>query len=211
MDKFRFLCLFRSIFILSLIALLTACSGSDGGGNASAESAPVFTISGKVGGEKSSSITITLSGANSGTTKTDDDGKYSFSDLTDGSYTLAPSGPFWYTYTPTSKAVTINGADVKGINFTSYAANNGFKHSISGFITVDGVAEQGVIVTLSGTNSGTAATDDSGYYSFPGLIDGGYTLTPSIAEYTFTPSSQAVAINGGDVSAINFTAELTPE
>ena len=69
-------------------------------------------------------------------------------------------------------------------------------HNISGFITVGGVAKQGVIVTLSGPNSATAATDGSGYYSFPGLLNGRYTLTPSITEYTFTPTSQTVTING---------------
>ena len=201
----RYMVIFRIIFILSFIALLTGCGGSSGGGKTSAESSPVFTISGKVSGENHSGVTIALSGANSGTTKTDDNGNYSFDDLTDGSYTLAPSGPFWYIYTPTSQAVTINGANVRAINFTSYG-NNGFTYSISGFITVGGVAKQGVIVTLSGTNSGTAATDDSGYYSFPGLIVGSYTLTPSITEYTFTPTSQAVTMNGENVIASNFTS-----
>jgi len=202
----RFMVIFRIIFILSFIALLTGCGGSSGGGKASAESSPVFTISGKVSGENHSVVSIALSGANSGTTKTDDNGNYSFDDLTDGSYTLAPSGPFWYIYTPTSQAVTINGANAKGINFTSYAANNGFKYSISGFINVDGMAKQGVIITLSGTNSGTAATDDSGYYSFPGLINGGYTLTPSTTKYTFTPTSKSVTVNGVNATANNFTA-----
>jgi hypothetical protein len=213
MDTYRFLDLFRIIFIISIIALLNGCGGSSGSGNASSESAPVFTISGTVSGDTQKGVTITLSGDNSGTATTDGNGNYSFSDLTDGSYTLTPYDPsiFWYTYSPISQSVTINGADVKGIDFTSFASD-GFKYSISGFITVDGKAKKGVIVTLSGANFGTAATDDNGFYNFPGLVNNRfYTLTPSITEYAFTPSSQGVTINGADVGAINFTAtNLSP-
>jgi hypothetical protein len=210
MDTYRFLVLFRIILILFIIALLTGCSGRSGSGKVSSESAPTFKISGTVSGYAQANFPITLSGTNSGTTRTDASGNYSFTGLTDGSYTVTPI-LFWYTFTPCSKAVTINGSDVSPIDFTSYAANNGFKYSISGVITVGGVAKQGVVVTLSGTNSGTAATDDSGYYSFSNLANGSYTLTPSITEYTFTPTSQAVTINGGDVDAIDFTAtDLSP-
>jgi hypothetical protein len=210
MDTYRFLVLFRIILILSIIALLTGCSGRGGSGKVSSESAPTFKISGTVGGYAQENFPIILSGTNSGTTTTDASGNYSFSGLTDGSYTVTPI-LFWYTFTPCSKAVTINGSDVSAIDFTSYAANNGFKYSISGVITVGGMAKQGVVVTLSGTNSGTAATDDSGHYSFSNLVNGSYTLTPSITEYTFTPTSQAVTINGGDVGAIDFTAtDLSP-
>ena len=210
MDTYRFLGLFRIILILSIIAL-TGCSGRGGGGKASSESAPAFKISGTVSGYAQENFPIILSGTNSGTTTTDASGNYSFPGLTDGSYTVTPI-LFWYTFTPCSQAVTINGADVRAINFTSYAANNGIKYSISGVITVSDVAKQGVIVTLSGTNSGTAATDASGYYSFSNLMNGTYTLTPSITEYTFTPTSQTVTINGAGISAINFTAtDLSPQ
>ena len=210
MDTYRFLGLFRIIPILSIIALLIGCGGSGGGGKVLSESASEFTISGTVSGYAQGTFPIWLSGTNSGTVSTDDSGYYSFSGLTNGSYTVTPI-IFWYSFTPCSQAVTINGADVRAINFTSYASSVGCYYSISGVITVDGAAKQGVIVTLSGTNSGTASTDASGYYSFSNLMNGGYILTPSITEYTFTPSSQAVTINGSDVGKINFTStDLSP-
>jgi uncharacterized repeat protein (TIGR01451 family) len=48
----------------------------------------------------------------------------------------------------------------------------------------------GVTVTLSGSQSGTTQTDANGNYSFAGLAAGGnYTVTPSLAGYTFAPTS----------------------
>ena len=202
----RFMVIFRIIILLAIVALFAGCGRGGGGGNVSAESSPTFNITGTVVSDDiKQPITVTLSGPNSGTTTTDAaNGNYIFTGLVNGTYTITPS-MVWYTFTPPCQAVTVNGADVSEINFT-FTGANGFTHNISGFITVGGVAKQGVIVTLSGPNSATAATDGSGYYSFPGLMIGRYILTPSITEYTFTPTSQTVIINGADVSGINFTA-----
>jgi uncharacterized membrane protein len=202
----RFIGILRIIIVLTIVALFAGCGGRGGGGNASAESVPTFTITGTVVSDDiKQPITVTVSGLNSETTTTDTaTGNYSFSGLVRGTYTITPS-MVWYKFTPPCQAVTINRADVSEINFT-FTGANGVAHNISGFITVGGVAKQGVIVTLSGPDSATAASDGSGYYSFPGLMTGRYTLTPSITEYTFTPTSQRVTINGGDASAINFTA-----
>jgi hypothetical protein len=202
----RFIVIFRIITILTIVALCAGCGGGGGGGNASAEDVPTFNITGKVASDViKQRIAVTLSGLNSETTITDAaSGSYSFTGLVKGTYTITPSMR-WYTFTPPCQAVTINGTDVSEINFT-FTAANGPVHNISGFITVGSVVKQGVIVTLSGPNSATAATDGSGYYSFPGLMNGRYTLTPSITENTFTPASQTVIINGGDTGAITFTA-----
>jgi hypothetical protein len=202
----RFMVIFRISIILTIVALFAGCGGGGGGGNASAESVPTFNVTGKVVSDDiKQRISVTVSGLNSETTTTDAaSGKYSFTGLVRGTYTITPSMA-WYRFTPPCQAVTINSADVSEINFT-FTGVYGYIHNISGFITVGGVVKQGVIVTLSGPNSATAATDGSGYYSFPGLANGKYTLTPSITEYTFTPTSQTVTINGGDASAINFAA-----
>jgi len=202
----RFMVIFRIIIILTIVALFAGCGGGGGGSNVSGESVPTFNITGTVVSDDiKQSITVTLSGLNSETTTTDTArGTYSFSGLVRGTYTITPS-MVWYRFTPPCQAVTINGSDVSKINFT-FTGANGAEHNISGFISVGGVAKQGIILTLSGPNSATAATDGSGYYSFPGLMTGRYTLTPSITEYTFTPTSQTVTINGGDASEINFTA-----
>jgi hypothetical protein len=48
--------------------------------------------------------------------------------------------------------------------------------------------------------------DASGSYSFPGLANGSYTVTPTKSGFTFTPISQTVAINGANAVVPAFTA-----
>ena len=62
--------------------------------------------------------------------------------------------------------------------------------AISG--TVTGAVQQGVTMTLSGTSSATTTTDGSGNYSFSDLSNGNYTVTPTLAGYTFSPTSKPV-------------------
>ena len=74
-----------------------------------------FTISGTVSGAAS---TVALSGPASGTTTTDNAGKYSFTGLQNGMYVVAPSKA-GYTFTPSTKAVTLSGASVTNVNFVA--------------------------------------------------------------------------------------------
>ena len=64
----------------------------------------------------------------------------------------------------------------------------------------------GATVALSGTSSGSTTADSSGNYTLGGLSNGTYTVTPTLAGYTFSPASQSVTINGANVTAVNFTA-----
>jgi hypothetical protein len=77
--------------------------------------ASTYSISGIVNG---SAAKLTLSGAVSGSTNTDGTGNYSFSGLTNGSYVLAASQS-GYTFTPSIASVSINGASIRGVNFTA--------------------------------------------------------------------------------------------
>ena len=84
-------------------------------------------------------------------------------------------------------------------------------YDLTGTITISGgAALPGVTMTLSGAGSGTAMTDASGNYSFTGLANGSYTVTPSLAGYTFDPTNQAVTISGANVPLISFTATVNP-
>ena len=51
---------------------------------------------------------------------------------------------------------------------------------------------------LSGASTATVTADSSGNYSFSGLANGAYTVTPSQSGYTFSPPSQSVTINGAN-------------
>ena len=77
-------------------------------------------------------------------------------------------------------------------------------YSISG--TVSGDVQAGVTVRLSGASSGSAVTNSSGNYSFAGLANGSYVVTPSLAGYSFTPNSRPVTIHNANVTGVNFTA-----
>jgi hypothetical protein len=78
-------------------------------------------------------------------------------------------------------------------------------YSISGTVTYNGTGLSGVTMTLSGSSTATKTTDSSGIYSFTGLSNGSYTVTPSLSEYTFTPANRSVTISGVNQTA-NFTA-----
>jgi hypothetical protein len=78
-----------------------------------------YSISGNISPvANGSGATVTLSGASSATTTTDSSGNYKFSGLTGSSYTVAPSKT-GFSFSPSSRAVSQNGSDVAGVNFTS--------------------------------------------------------------------------------------------
>jgi hypothetical protein len=163
-------------------------------------------LSGSASGAVAQNVTITLSGANNGTALTDASGNYTFSGLAAGSYMVTPSLA-GYIFSPASIAVTtISGGNAGANNFAA-AAYAAATSSLSG--TVSGAVAQNVTITLSGANTGTVVTDANGNYSISGLAAGSYTLTPSLAGYTFSPASNAVTtIGGANTSVGNFTAAL---
>src|SRR5205807_3389265 len=80
-------------------------------------------------------------------------------------------------------------------------------YSISVHITSDGTPLSIVMVTLSGSQSDTTTTDANGNYSIPNLQAGGnYTLTPSKANYSFSPTSLAFNNLSGNQTSANFAA-----
>lgn len=166
-----------------------------------------FSISGSIspvtGG---SGATVTLSGAANATVTADASGNFSFTGLVNGSFTVTPTHA-GYTFSPASRNVTINNANVtSGVTFTATATNSTF--SISGTISpVTGGS--GSTVTLSGAAAATTIADASGNYTFTGLANGVYAITPSHAGYAFSPTSGAATVSGANVTGINFTATAT--
>ena len=101
--------------------------------------ATTYSVSGTVSGAWVSGVTVTLSGAGSAATSTNASGNYSFTGLAAGNYTVTPSLS-GYTFSPTSSAVTINGANVTGQNFSDSAnsASGNGAYSISGNLSYAG-------------------------------------------------------------------------
>lgn len=66
----------------------------------------------------------------------------------------------------------------------------------SGLIAID--------VTLGGKTTMSTKTT-GGSYTFSGLCDGSYTVTPVVSGFTFTPLSRSVTISGSNVNNVDFT------
>lgn len=116
------------------------------------------------------------------------------------------TGTFTATVATVSSAVTATLTATTGSSSQTFAlaVTPPATWSISGTITP---AISGVTVTLSGAASQTSTSNSSGTYTYSGLANGSYTVTPALTGYTFTPASQAVTLNGASQSAVNFTAQ----
>jgi hypothetical protein len=186
----------RVIAHLALIAV--AASGCKEGGPPPPPP-PTYTISGKVSGLVVQGIAVMLTGATAATTTTDAIGSYSFPGLANGTYDLVPGLTGGYVFSPDGIRVTVNGADATGQDFTITGA-----FRIVG--TVSGAAASGVTVALSGSLARTTVIAGSGEYSFAGLHNGSYTVTPSLFSFAFDPPNRSVVVNGADVLAQHFIA-----
>ena len=81
-------------------------------------------------------------------------------------------------------------------------------YTISG--AVSGAVADGVLITLGGAATQQTTTANmngvDGDYLLTGLMNGSYTLTPSLAGYTFNPTALSLTISGASVSSENFIA-----
>src|SRR5579872_1293376 len=107
-------------------------------------------------------------------------------------------------YTLTASASGLTAATSNPFNVTAGCTTN---CAISG--AVSGTWVSGVTITLSGGpgSPAPAVTDVNGHYSFTGLTQGTYTITPSLTGYSYTPAAPSVSIGTSTVQ--NFTAAST--
>jgi hypothetical protein len=164
--------------------------------------APItYSISGRITYNSTglSGVAVALTGASTANTTTDSSGNYSFTGLANGTYTVTPT---LAGYTITPQQVSVNGANVT----TNFTATYGY--SITGRITLSGTGFSGVSVALTGTGPANTTTDSNGDYSFTGLSNGSYTITPSLTGYLFTPSNLSATVSNANVTGRNFTATL---
>ena len=162
-----------------------------------------FKISGritKVDNTPIAGVKVTLSGSQSVTTNTDNNGDYIFTGLpTSGRYVVTPASDAYNFDSAT--IVTPSGDQIA--NFITQPKT----YLVKGTVRSDGNPLSGVLVALSGSSLGTAITDSTGQYSFELLEGGSYVLTPSKANYTFSTASTSIdALNAN--TQIDFTATL---
>jgi len=75
-------------------------------------------------------------------------------------------------------------------------------------LSQDGRGVAGVQLTIQGSQTYTAATDADGFFRYDDLPRGSYTVTPSLADLTFSPASRDVTLADADASSVAFTAEV---
>ena len=167
-----------------------------------AAQAITYSISGTISGVGGVGAKVNVSGTASTVVVADSSGNYTISGLANGSYTVTCSNT-GYTFTPASATVTVNGANRTGVNFTSQATTSTW--SISGSI-MPNASGAGTVVTAMGPVTASATADANGNYTIAQLLNGNYTVTPSKTGYEFIPPSQSVAVNGANVSGVNFSA-----
>ena len=167
-----------------------------------------YSISGTITpATNGSGATVTLSGASSATTTANSSGNYSFTGLANGSYTITAS-KIRFTFSPASSPVTVNGANVTGVNFTASAVSP-TTYSISGTIS-PATNGSGATVTLSGASGATTTANSFGNYSFTGLANGSYTVTARKNGFSFSPASVPVTVSGSNVTGVNLSAYSGP-
>ena len=110
-----------AVLAMAVVLLLSGCSGMVSSANSTGNPTS-FSIAGTIsplaGGN---GATLTLSGADSATATADSAGNYTFTGLANGTYTIVPSHA-GFTFTPSSQSMTVNGANVAGMNFTANGA-----------------------------------------------------------------------------------------
>ena len=170
----------------------------------SSTSSPSYGISGSISpAADGSGATVTLSGTTSATTTADASGNYSFTALGNGSYTITASKS-GFSFSPPSQGETVNGADISGVNFEASATV-----AAQGTLIISGTISpvtngSGATVTLSGAASASTTADTSGHFSFTGLSNGSYTVTPSKSGFSFNPPNESETLDAADVSGLNF-------
>ncbi|MFH1447022.1 MAG: carboxypeptidase-like regulatory domain-containing protein, partial [Chloroflexota bacterium] len=96
---------------------------------------------------------------------------------------------------------------ITGCKSIGVSDGGGSTYSISGAVTgADLAGLAGVTINLTGAATASTTTDASGNFTFSGLADGTYTVTPVKEGFTFTPPSLEKVVKGASVTGANFVA-----
>ncbi len=165
---------------------------------------PLYNIRGRVtnaSGKGISGISLNASGQMFRSATTDANGDYVLNQLTGGANYTVTLQSSDYFFSPPSQTYTPLASD-QTADFTAFHA-----YTIEGrVLDSDGNALGGVMISLNGPQSATAASNPpGGYYQFYGLPEGGtYTVTPVVPGFTATPASRTFS----NLSASSFTASF---
>jgi hypothetical protein len=156
-----------------------------------------YTLSGRVteGAAGLAGANLILTGGQTVTSQTDSNGNYAFPALPAGVTYVIEVSLANYTFTPWSRAY---GSLDRNHSDADFARTT---YSVSGRITEGAAGLGGVSVTLTGGQTATAQTDSNGNYTFSTVLQGNnYTVTPSLANFVFSPATKSFANLSANVS-----------
>jgi hypothetical protein len=150
---------------------------------------------------------LSLGGSPLQTMQTNALGNYTVSGLESGTYQITPTQA-GFSFTPPERMVTLTVDGAIGLNFTRQVALEvGF--SISGAVIHKRTGQpiSGVEMTLAGATTATVFTDATGQYSFTGVADGRYTITPAKSGFRFKPPRRNLRMQGADLIVRDFSGD----
>ena len=173
-----------------------------------------YAISGQVTGAIGDGVVITLGGYDSGTATTAGDGRYAFSRVGNGSYTVTPSLS-GYTFDPRSVTVSVDGGDVTanfvakalpGVLDARFGTGGAVTTSFGGFDVAFAVAVQpdGRIVA-AGRSDGDTIVFALARYQAEGSLDPSFGVGGKVttAIGSFWDEAHGVALQGdGKIVAV---------
>jgi hypothetical protein len=89
------------------------------------------------------------------------------------------------------------------MDFIGAPRNSGTLTITGKVTTTEGTGLAGVLIATN--DEQTATTDSNGNYTLRGLVEGNYTLTPTLAGYIFDPINRTVSVRH-DTEGVNFIA-----
>lgn len=159
-------------------------------------------------------VAVAVTGGADNVTKnavTNGGGEYSVTGLRAGNYTVTITQPAGgVTFSTLTAQVTVSSGENQTAHFAGQAVQMA---SISGAVTLDGVAAVGVTVTLSGGADATTETGANGAYAFTNLTPGTYTVTVTPPDgATFEPAFKTLTLGEGQTGVASFAGrgELEP-
>lgn len=163
-----------------------------------------------VEGDGQGGLAVRLSGMSDASTTTDASGQYAFTGLRAGAYEVEISGfdADAVGFSSTSKGTTVGVGETEVLSFDgTYLRTAG----IVGRVSIEGDGLAGVTVSLSGSESRTATTDQAGQYAFNELRAGTYQVGISgfdADDYEFSTTSKSVTVALGRTENVPFDGTL---
>ena len=166
-----------------------------------------YSLSGTITGAGGNGATVNLTGAASGSTTANSSGAYSFSGVGNGTYTITPSNP-GYSFSPTSRNVTVSGGNVTVGSFSSTAVPVVSLDPASlsfGNQTIN-TSSAPQTVTLSNVGTGTLTIVS---ISVSGANSGDFTRTTTCGTSLAAGTSCSVGVTFKPTAASNRSATLS--